>query len=55
MLGYMVYIKGKPIMWSEDLKMLRQYAARVSQSNPEIRPIYSDPITTITKHDSYIN
>ena len=43
--GFMVYINDKPIMWSEDLKMLTRYvdkAKLTGQPNVEIRPTTTD-------------
>ena len=50
MLGWMIYVNDKPLMWSGDLKMLKDCVSRLSiqaQENVHIRPITTDPMKTI--------
>lgn len=50
MLGWMIYVNDKPLMWSGDLKMLKDCVSRLSvqsQDNVDIKPITTDPMKTI--------
>jgi len=50
MLGWMIYVNDKPLMWSGDLQMLKDCVSRLSaqsQGNVDIKPITTDPMKTI--------
>ena len=57
MLGWMIYINDTPLMWSGDLKMLKDCVSRLSvqaQDSVDIRPITTDPMQTITQGILYV-
>jgi len=50
MQGWMIYVNNTPLMWSSDLKMLKDCVSRLSaqsQGNVDIKPITTDPMKTI--------
>jgi hypothetical protein len=57
MLGWMIYVNDTPLMWSDDLKMLKDCVSRLSiqsQDSVDIRPITTDPMKTITQGNLYV-
>lgn len=50
MLGWMIYVNDRPLMWSGDLQMLKDCVSRLSiqaKEKVDIRPITTDPMKTI--------